>query len=64
MLASSLVSVEVVVPYDRYDLVTQAYETGTVLLREETPEGVRLRASVPLSLGEKLAGFAAEGREG
>lgn len=58
MLASSLVSVEVVIPYNRFDLVTQAYEKGTVELREETSEGVRLRASVPRSLGEKLAGFA------
>jgi hypothetical protein len=38
------------------------YEQGTVDHREETPEGVLLRASVPKSLGERLAGFTAGGR--
>jgi GTPase len=59
MLAESLERVDALIPYDRWDLVTQVYEQGTVEGREETPEGVRLRASVPRPLGEKLAGFAA-----
>ena len=63
MLADSLLAVDAIIPYDRYDLVTQVYEKGTVQGREETPEGVRLRASVPASLGERLAAFKAGGCE-
>jgi GTP-binding protein HflX len=62
MLAESLQAVEVVIPYDRWDLVTRVYEKGTVHAREETPEGVRLRASVPRELGEKLDCLSRGGR--
>ncbi len=62
MLQDSLVSLEAVIPYRRYDLVTSAYEQGTVEEREETPHGVRLRASVPKSLAERI--WAAAGMEG
>jgi GTP-binding protein HflX len=57
LLKDSLISIEAVIPYNRYELVQMVYEQGTVEVREETPEGVRLCASVPRSLGEKLAGF-------
>ena len=59
LLKDSLLSIDAVIPYDRYDLVGMVYEQGSVELREETPDGMRLRASVPRSLGERLAGFAA-----
>jgi GTP-binding protein HflX len=62
LLADSLLVVDALIPYDRYDLVTLIYETGSVELREETPDGVRLRASVPKSLGERLAAFTAGSR--
>ena len=62
MLADSLVSVEALIPYHRYDLVTLVYEKGSVELREETGEGVRLRASVPRALAERLAGYTVDGR--
>jgi GTPase len=57
MLADSLVSLEVVVPWDRYDLITRAYEQGTVDEREDTAAGVRLRARVPRALAEKMGGI-------
>lgn len=59
LLRDSLLSIDAVIPYDRYDLVGMIYEQGSVELREETPDGMRLRATVPRSLGERLAGFAA-----
>jgi GTP-binding protein HflX len=58
MLAESLVAMEVLIPYDRYDLVTGAYELGTIESREETAEGVRLRLSVPKALAAKLTSFS------
>jgi GTP-binding protein HflX len=62
LLKDSLISIEAVIPYNRYELVQMVYEQGTVEVREETPEGVRLCASVPKSLGEKLAGFVSNVR--
>lgn len=59
LLRDTQLSIEAVIPYGRYDLLRMIYEQGTVDLREETLEGVRLRASVPKSLGERLAGFTA-----
>ena len=55
MLAEDLVVVESVIPYNRYDLVGLVYEQGAVELREEKPEGIFLRASVPRELAERLA---------
>jgi hypothetical protein len=48
----------VVVPYDRYSIISSVYENGTVKNREETAGGVRLRASVPRSLAEALSAYA------
>ncbi len=58
MLAESLVALEVVIPYGRYDLVTAAYAQGTVEKREEIQEGVRLRLLAPKPLAERLSEFA------
>jgi GTP-binding protein HflX len=59
ILGQDLVETEVVIPYDRYELVRMVYEQGSVASKEDTPEGVRLRASVPASLSARLAEFAA-----
>ncbi len=64
MLAESLQSVDVLVPYGRWDLVTQVYEKGAVQAREETADGVRLSASVPRWLAEKLTGLGSPGAAG
>jgi GTP-binding protein HflX len=57
MLGGSLVERTVLIPYDRFELVGLAYSRGSVLSREDTAEGIRLRVSVPTELGEKLAPY-------
>jgi GTP-binding protein HflX len=58
VLAEGLSDMDLLIPYKRYDLVTQLYEQGTVWSKEERPEGVRISASVPRAFGEKLEAFA------
>ncbi len=60
MLSGSLVERTVVIPYERFDLVSLAYEQGTVRSRKDTATGIRLRLSVPAALGERLAPFVKE----
>jgi GTP-binding protein HflX len=57
LLATELVTVSVVIPFARYDLVKLVYEQGSVEEKKDTNEGVRLRASVPAQLLERLAPF-------
>jgi GTP-binding protein HflX len=57
MLTENLSTLEVVIPYGRYELVSAAYAQGTVESREETGEGVRLRLSVPGPLARRLDEF-------
>jgi GTP-binding protein HflX len=57
ILGESLVTLTVVIPYNRYELVRLVYEQGTVESREDLPEGVRLRASVPPALADRLKDF-------
>jgi GTPase len=61
-LADSLVTVDTVVAYENYDLVALAHEKGSVELREETPEGIHLRTSVPGWLAERILGAAGRPR--
>ena len=57
MLAQTLVSLRLLIPYDRYDLVGLLYEQATVDKREDAAEGIRLLVSVPEALAERLAEF-------
>jgi GTP-binding protein HflX len=57
MIASPFATVEALVPYERYELVSQAYEHGSVSAREDTAEGVRIRAAVPDGLADRLRAF-------
>jgi GTP-binding protein HflX len=57
VLAEGLSEVSLLVPYDRYELVTRVYELGTVWSREEGPEGVRISAAVPQVLAPRLAPY-------
>jgi GTP-binding protein HflX len=57
MLGETLVSLWVVIPYDRYDLVGLLYEQATVKEREDVARGIRLLVSVPEALLERLAEF-------
>ncbi|WP_289018002.1 GTPase HflX [uncultured Ornithinimicrobium sp.] len=50
--------VDVLVPYDRGDLVTRLHEEGEVLSEEHTGEGTRLQAKVDPDLHGHLAGYA------
>ncbi len=64
MLSESFVVMEVLIPYNRYDLIAGAYELGRVESREETEDGVLLRLSAPRALAEKLSAFSAAPRAG
>ncbi len=57
-LGQKLVPVEVVLPYDRGDLVAACYERGRVREREDGPDGVRLRVDLPEHLAAKLTNVA------
>ena len=50
-------TVEVVIPYDRGDLVAQAHREGEVLKEEHRPEGTYLVTSVRRETGSALAPF-------
>jgi GTP-binding protein HflX len=49
--------VDVLVPYDRGDLVSRLHDHGEVLAEEHTPEGTRLRARVTAALAGELSSF-------
>ena len=57
MLAEDLTTMHLLIPYDRYDLVSLVYEQGTVTAKQDTPTGVRVRAAVPRTLRKRLAEF-------
>ncbi|MGA2612996.1 MAG: GTPase HflX [Spirochaetia bacterium] len=58
VLAGGLVEMRLLIPFERYDLVSQLYEQGTVLSKEEAAGGVRISAAVPRALEEKLAPYS------
>ena len=64
MLEETLVSLRVVIPYDRYDLVGLLYEQATVVEREDAEQGIRLLVTVPKALVERLAEFKDREPEG
>ena len=52
------VPVDVVVPYDRGDLVSRVHDDGELLEQEHRAEGTRVRALVNAALAAELAPFA------
>jgi GTP-binding protein HflX len=52
------VDVDVLVPYDRGDLVSRVHESGEVLASAHVAEGTRLTARVDPELADDLAAFA------
>ncbi len=52
------IDVEVLVPYDRGDLVSRIHETGEVLASEHVADGTRLSARVTPDLAGDLTAFA------
>jgi GTP-binding protein HflX len=60
MLSHDLVTLEVLIPYDKYDLITAGYELGTIERRGETEAGVRLRVSAPRNFASKLSEYVVD----
>jgi GTP-binding protein HflX len=52
-------AVDVLIPYDRGDLVARVHADGRVQAEEHNPEGTRLRARVPVALAASLRDFSA-----
>jgi GTP-binding protein HflX len=51
-------AVDVVIPYDRGDLVARVHTDGRVQQAEHNPEGTRIRARVPVALAASLREFS------
>jgi GTPase len=59
LAAPSDAAVDVVIPYDRGDLVARLHADGRVQQEEHNADGTRIRARVPVALAASLQGFAA-----
>jgi GTP-binding protein HflX len=57
-LAHRLRAVELLVPYTDGASLAELHEVAGEIAREDTPQGVRVRALVPAQLAERLARFA------
>jgi len=57
-LPTTLIDVDVVVPYSRGDLVSRAHRQGEIIAVEHGDDGTRVRARVPQSLANELAAAA------
>ncbi|GBE67019.1 GTPase HflX [Mycobacterium sp. MFM001] len=54
-------AVDVVIPYDRGDLVSRVHADGRVQQTEHNSDGTRIRARVPVALAASLREFSANG---
>src|ERR1039458_1994947 len=61
-LAHTLRPVDLLVPYANGGSLAELHELAGEISRQDTPEGVRVRALVPARLAERFARFALEGR--
>ena len=57
-LAHTLRSVELLVPYANGGSLAELHELAGQITRQDTPEGVRVRAMVPARMAERFARFA------
>jgi len=57
-LAHRLREVELLVPYTDGASLAELHEVAGAIAREDTPQGVRVRALVPAQLAERLSRFA------
>jgi GTPase len=57
LLPRPAVDVQVLVPYERGDLVSRVHADGQVLVQEHTPDGTRLQARVLPALAAELAPY-------
>ncbi|MGH3559067.1 MAG: GTPase HflX, partial [Mycobacterium sp.] len=56
-------AVDVVIPYDRGDLVSRVHADGRVQQAEHNPNGTRIKARVPVALAASLRKFSADGSQ-
>jgi GTP-binding protein HflX len=61
---NTLESMELLVPYEDGGSLSELHELAGELEREDTPEGVRVRARVPASAAPRFERFAANGNSG
>jgi GTP-binding protein HflX len=61
---ATLRPMELLVPYDEGGRLSELHELAGELEREETPEGVRVRARVPASVVPRFERFSANGARG
>ncbi|GBG93184.1 hypothetical protein CBR_g60144 [Chara braunii] len=54
ILRDDLVSVEVVIPYDKGEVLSKIHRLGMVNLEEYLPNGIRVQAHVPLAMSRQL----------
>jgi GTP-binding protein HflX len=54
----TLCPIELLVPYSHGDSLAEIHELAGNVNREDTPEGVRVRALIPSRLAERYARFA------
>ncbi|MGO9158188.1 GTPase HflX [Mycobacterium sp.] len=59
LAAATDTAVDVVIPYDRGDLVARVHADGRVQQAEHNPDGTRIKARVPVALAASLREFAA-----
>jgi GTP-binding protein HflX len=57
--ANSLRRIDILLPYAEGGRLAELHEAAADLEREDTPEGVRIRASVPPTVADRFAAFAA-----
>jgi GTP-binding protein HflX len=62
LAAPSDTAVDVVIPYDRGDLVARLHDEGRVQAAEHNSDGTRIRARVPVALAASLRQFSADGQ--
>ncbi len=55
-------AVDVVIPYDRGDLVSRVHAEGRVQQTEHNSDGTRIKARVPVALAASLREFSADGQ--
>lgn len=58
-LEDRMVTMELVIPFDRYELISQLHEQGTVKEEKAEDQGLRLVANVPSRIRSQYEAFAA-----
>ncbi len=57
MLAGGLVQMDLFIPWASYRTASGLYGQGTILEREETDDGVRMKVSIPAALAARLEAY-------